>query len=386
MSIKILFIDDETRLQTLMMQKFRKEIFTKKFSFIFAQHGVEALETLQADSDIAVILTDINMPIMDGLTFLTELELYTKQSGRIITTIVISAYDDMINIRKAMNAGAFDFLTKPIDMQDLLVTIEKAINHTAQLQHAQEQTHLARETLRIANEQLEERVKERTAELEAFSRTVAHDLKNPLSNIISSAEFIIHAQSELSSTHMLRFIGLIEESGRKACQIIDELLLLSSVNRINVQSSRLNMQQIVEQAQHHLNFMIEKYHAQVRLPEEWPIAIGYGPWIEQVWINYISNGLKYGGRPPRIELGATNLPDGNYTRFWIRDNGLGLSQEAQDSLFTEFTRVSEIKVEGTGLGLAIVKRIVEKLGGEVGVDSQIGYGSEFYFVLPSENL
>ena len=225
MSIKILFVDDETRLQTLIMQKFRKEIFAKKFSFVFAQHGVEALEKLKTDSDITVILTDINMPVMDGLTFLAELKQYTKESGRIMTAIVISAYDDMTNIRKAMNTGAFDFLTKPIDMQDLLVTIEKAISHTRQLQHAQEQTRLAKEALHITNERLEERVKERTAELEAFSRTVAHDLKNPLSNIISSAEFIIHAQSELSLAHMLRFISLIEESGRKASQIIDELLL-----------------------------------------------------------------------------------------------------------------------------------------------------------------
>ena len=382
MSIKILFVDDETRLQTLMMQKFRKEIFTKKFKFVFAQHGAEALETLEADSDISVILTDLNMPIMDGLTFLTKLKEYKENSNRIVTTIVISAYDDMGNIRKAMNAGAFDFLTKPIDMQDLLITIENAIYHNKELQYAQQQTRLAKEALHLANEQLEQRVKERTAELEAFARTVAHDLKNPLSNIISSSQFLVDAHSELSPAHMLRFINLIEESGRKASQIIDELLLLATVNQANVTIDALNMHHIIELVQHRLGIMIEQYHAQIIIPQKWPVAMGYAPWVEQVWLNYLSNSLKYGGRPPHIELGATSLTHTGYIRFWIRDNGPGIPSSVQKSLFTEFTRVGQRKVEGTGLGLAIVKRIVEKLGGEVGLESQVGHGSEFYFTLP----
>jgi signal transduction histidine kinase len=106
--------------------------------------------------------------------------------------------------------------------------------------------------------------------------------------------------------------------------------------------------------------------------------------VEEVWANYISNAIKYGGKPPRIELGAGPQPNGT-VRFWVRDNGHGLSIEDQRRLFGEFSRLSEGQVEGHGLGLSIVRRIVTKLGGEVGVESQIGQGSMFYFTLPAAN-
>ncbi len=100
-----------------------------------------------------------------------------------------------------------------------------------------------------------------------------------------------------------------------------------------------------------------------------------------MWANYLSNGLKYGGQPPRLELGATSQPDG-MIRFWVQDDGPGLALEQQANLFTEFTRLSEIDVKGYGLGLSIVRRIIDKLGGQVGVESEVGQGSLFYFTLP----
>jgi len=96
--------------------------------------------------------------------------------------------------------------------------------------------------------------------------------------------------------------------------------------------------------------------------------MGHAPWIEQVWINYISNALKYGGRPPRVELGADPPSDGA-VRFWVRDNGPGFTPEEQARLFTPFTRLAQMSVEGHGLGLSIVQRIVDKLGGQVSAEA-----------------
>ncbi len=111
------------------------------------------------------------------------------------------------------------------------------------------------------------------------------------------------------------------------------------------------------------------------------MALGYGPWVEEVWANYLSNAIQYGGRPPRVELGATEQADG-MVRFWVRDNGPGLTPEEQARLFTPFTRLDQVRAKGHGLGLSIVRRIVEKLGGQVGVESEVGRGSVFTFTLP----
>jgi two-component system sensor histidine kinase/response regulator len=143
----------------------------------------------------------------------------------------------------------------------------------------------------------------------------------------------------------------------------------------------LDMASTVDEAQRRLTYMIEEHQAEIILPKSWPVALGYGPWVEEVWANYLSNAIQYGGRPPRVELGATVQADSQVC-FWVRDNGPGLTPEEQARLFTPFTRLDQVRVKGHGLGLSIVQRIVEKLDGQVGVESQVGQGSVFTFTLP----
>ncbi|MDR9416771.1 MAG: SpoIIE family protein phosphatase [Gracilimonas sp.] len=121
---KILVVDDEPDLQMLILQKFRKEIKQDVYTFDFAENGEEALNKLEDENDISLVLSDINMPKMDGLTFLTEAQ---KLENPTFKTVIVSAYGDMENIRTAMNRGAFDFVTKPIDFGDLTTTIEKSL-------------------------------------------------------------------------------------------------------------------------------------------------------------------------------------------------------------------------------------------------------------------
>ncbi len=131
----ILVVDDELEIQRLMQQRFRKKIQTGEFSFQFAQNGVEALQILRESHSIDMILTDIRMPEMDGLTLLSNL----AEFDRPLKAVVVSAYGDMKNIRTAMNRGAFDFLTKPIDFEDLEITINKTLACVHHLQEQQQQ-------------------------------------------------------------------------------------------------------------------------------------------------------------------------------------------------------------------------------------------------------
>ncbi len=132
MAAKILVVDDEIDLQELIRRKFRREIRRGEFDFEFANDGVDALEKIKDDPDIELVISDINMPRMDGLTLLEHMEGFEEQ----LKTIIISAYGDMDNIRAAMNRGAFDFVTKPIDFQDLQITIKKTLDQLDLLKEA----------------------------------------------------------------------------------------------------------------------------------------------------------------------------------------------------------------------------------------------------------
>jgi len=123
-TVSILCVDDEQDMEMLISQKFRKSIRDKEYSFIFAQNGIQALEKLDNNPNISLVLSDINMPEMDGLTFLLKLK---ERKNAEIKTVMVSAYGDMENIRTAMNRGAFDFITKPINFEDMEITIAKTV-------------------------------------------------------------------------------------------------------------------------------------------------------------------------------------------------------------------------------------------------------------------
>lgn len=174
MSAKILVVDNEPDLEHLLRQKFRKKIREKQFQLIFAHNGLEALLKLQAEPDIDIVLTDIYMPKMDGLTLLTKLnELYP-----IIKAVIISAYGDIENIRAAMNRGAFDFLTKPINLQDLEITTNKTLQHVQQMKAAWEQERLAQQAQAELLIRLQQEVTQRKrAEAERIKFTQELELK-----------------------------------------------------------------------------------------------------------------------------------------------------------------------------------------------------------------
>jgi signal transduction histidine kinase len=237
------------------------------------------------------------------------------------------------------------------------------------------------EIYQLRNVALQQEIQEREkliAELDAFAHTVAHDLKSPLSVIIGFGEML---RDEVSAPGAVKLVQELLKMGYKTSRIVDELLTLSSVRQEEVTPVPLDMAAVVQDATSRLVGMIESTEAEITMPLHWLQAMGYGPWVEEIWMNYISNAIKYGGTPPRVELGAT--PEDGQVRFWVRDNGPGLTPAQQRQLFSEFTRLGTTRIQGHGLGLSIVQRIVDKLGGRAGVESAPGQGSTFSFTLPA---
>lgn len=228
------------------------------------------------------------------------------------------------------------------------------------------------------------------SELDAYTQTVAHDLKNPLSLIVGYSNLMLRKERASLSESAQSSLQVIAQTGHKMTEIIDALLLLASVrNMAEVETKPLDTAVLVQTAWHRLTSSQESVTAELVQPASWPTAVGYAPWVEQVWVNYLSNAIKYGGQPPHVEVGAdvlTMTENGSrpFLRFWVRDNGKGLSPEESARLFQKFARLDQhTAVQGHGLGLSIVQRIVEKLGGSVGVESEPGVGSTFYFTLPA---
>lgn len=247
----------------------------------------------------------------------------------------------------------------------------------------------AEDELKEINKKLVSEIKQREKlidDLDSFAHTVAHDLKNSLGSIVSSCDVMEESIKDNETELVTEIARLIKTSASKTLQITQELLILATVSHQEIIKSELNMREIFQSAKSQLQDLILSKNTKITEPETWPVAIGYASWVEEIWTNYLSNAIKYGGNPSEIKVGADKTDD-DQVRFWVKDNGDGIKKEQQSKLFKKYIRLDPKKAEGYGLGLSIIKRIAEKLDGNVGVESpgEPGMGSTFYFELPIAN-
>ena len=338
--------------------------------------GARALTAIAASLPDLVLL-DIMMPEMNGYQVCQRLK--DNEQTRDIPIIFLSALDETEDKLRAFSVGGVDYVTKPFQLPEIIARVEAHVG----LRRLQQQLESANtelvERLEALN-RLNAELQARNEELDAFAHTVAHDLRNPLNIVLGYGELLANRVplNEIGS----QAVEGLQRSATKMADIISALLILAGVRKQPMPKlNPVNMDTIITDALMRLTPVIERHHAEIDQPENWPIVWSYAPWLEEVWVNFIDNALKYGGRPPRVELGANTLPGGRY-RFWVKDNGPGITPEQQSHLFIPFQRLGSVRVEGHGLGLSIVHRIVERLGGETGVESQPNQGSTFSFTLP----
>ncbi len=414
----ILVVDD-----TRANLRFLVEILTQQgYAVRPALDGHTALSSARARPP-DLILLDIMMPDIDGYEVCVRLKADT--ATRDIPIIFLSALNEVVDKIKAFEIGGVDYITKPFQVEEVLARVETHLalrNLQRRLQEKNEELVRVNEALtreiaerqqaQMALQQYARELEASNAELDAFAHTVAHDLKTPLTALIGFSSLLEQRFERLALERVRERLHMITETGHKMTDIINELLLLSSVRKVEeVQVAPLDMGGIIEGVCNRLAGVINTCGGEVCVPDAWPKVVSYAPWVEEVWVNYISNAFKYGGRPedqvpPLVTLGFTDAQDfavkgakdanpdhphsslrgltlDSQVVFWVKDNGIGLTKEQQARLFAQFTRLHEVRVEGHGLGLSIVQRIVEKLGGVVGVKSVVGQGSTFWFTLPA---
>jgi signal transduction histidine kinase len=258
------------------------------------------------------------------------------------------------------------------------VALEQEIKERIQIEQA----------LQAANEQLQAEISEREAliaDLDAFARMVAHDLKTPLQNL-SLLSYLLRRELAAypNPEAALSLVEQIQQTGMKAGSIINELLTLASLRSADIEFTPIEMNAVIQEALNRLQLTIDERKAEIHQINEFPLARGYTPWLVEVMVNLISNAIHYGGEPPKVDIGAERTPEG-FIRYWIKDNGNGISPQDQARLFQDFTRLGAQRVGGHGLGLSITRRIITKLGGTVGVEStgRPGEGAVFWFTLPA---
>jgi len=424
MTTKILVVDDEQLLEYVIQQKFRQKIRAKEIEFVFAHNGKEALEKIAEFPPFDLVLTDINMPEMDGLTLLEKL----SQIDNTLKAVVISAYGDMQNIRSAMNRGAFDFLTKPIDFQDMEITIQRALETVTQ----------ARKNLTELQEVQTQLIQnEKMVSVGQLVAGVAHEIYNPISFIIGNIEHAenyfqglmtalsiyqqhcslnnpeVQTQIEaLDIPFLLEDLPQLLNSMKGGTErILGISISLRSFSRADSTSKVLfNIHEGIDSSllilRHRLKANEGK--SEIKVIKDYgtfPPVECYPGQLSQVFLNILANAIdaleeRDTGRS-RDEIKAnpnfitirtflTNetekkIQDNStsHVRISITDNGRGMTEEVRQRVFNYLFTTKAVG-KGTGLGLSISRSIVEeKHGGWLTCNSTPGEGTEFIIEIPT---
>ncbi|MBI5669387.1 MAG: PAS domain-containing protein [Chloroflexi bacterium] len=272
------------------------------------------------------------------------------------------------------NARAFDLNISPLrDKQGLL---------TGRVVVLRDVSHLKRAEALIRQYAVE--LEERNSQLDAFGHTIAHDLKAPLSAVIGYSDMLMMFEGEWLSPQAKDYVRNIQQSAQKMERMVTELLQFASLHDIGGVVTQVDMNQVVKAASERFKIDIERRCVRLDIPPDLPPALGHAQWLEEVFANLISNAVKYIGKDNHSPcIAVRGSRQGAFVRYEVQDNGLGIEPENQKQLFEMFARFHKGEASGLGLGLSIVLQIVKRLGGRVGVDSEPGKGSTFWFTLPA---
>lgn len=390
---KILVVDDEIDLELLINQRFRQKIKDGSLAFSFANNGEQALTKLESQQDIDIVLTDINMPVMDGLTLLRRIG--EKKHG--CKCIVVSAYGDLQNIRTAMNSGAFDFVTKPIDFKDLERTIDKSLAELLIIKGGTEAKEKLEKTL--YEKELSEILRIKAEQSEKFKQqflaNMSHEIRTPMNAVIGLTSLLLKNNPR---EDQLRYMNAIKQSADNLLVIINDILDLSKIEAGKMSFEKINFKpaEVIHLLYNilHLKADEKKIALLTEVAPDVPAHLQGDPTrLTQILINLVGNAIKF-TEQGSVTIHVSSQLNESDTKicmlvFQIIDTGIGIAADKLLTIFESFSQASDDtnrKYGGTGLGLTISKQLIELQKGSIAVSSRMGHGTEFCFKIPYERV
>ncbi|MCL1465214.1 ATP-binding protein [Argonema galeatum] len=334
------------------------------------QIAVSACQTVLPD----LILLDIMMPNMDGYEVCQVLK--ADEKTREVPVIFISALDDVLDKVKAFRVGGIDYITKPFQIEEVLVRVTNQL--TIQQQHRQ----LTEQNAKL--QKLNEELACSNAELEQFAYIASHDLQSPLQAIVGYARILSWKYEKNLDDDAKRYIERIVNAGWRMTQLIEDLLAYSRVGTRTEEFNPTDCKTVLEEALGNLREEISSSGASIT-HSDLPTIRADRTQLMRLFQNLISNSIKFRRPevPPSIEITAQPKNNDEWL-IAVRDNGIGIETENFERIFEIFQRLHSYNdYPGTGIGMSICKKIVERHGGRIWVESQIEVGTTFYFTIPN---
>ena len=365
----VLIVDDDEVNRDILARQLGRLGFT----MAAAGTGNEALLSLR-QSRFDVALVDLMMPGMDGMELLEIMKADGAMSD--IPVIMMSALDDLDGVSRCMERGAEDYLFKPFEPVLLSARISAALERTRLR---------ARERERTAElERISQELRRSNEDLKQFAYAASHDLQTPLRTISTHLQLLERHLGDRLTADDRELLSYPVQAAIRMSHLIKDLLTYSQVSVQESKPSSVSCEAVLSSTLADLQGQIAEAQATVT-HTELPTVTADAVELRQLFSNLISNAIKYRSEaPPRIHMNAQAEP--NQWHFTISDNGVGIPPEYREDIFKLFCRLHGQERPGTGLGLAICKRIMERLSGQIWVESEPGVGSTFHFTIPHAQL
>jgi signal transduction histidine kinase len=374
MKSRILVVDDEKTIRDFLYQALTR---LGSFYVELADNGEEALKKIEKEN-FDLVLTDMKMPKMDGLQLIAEISKFKPET----LMVMLTGHGTIDTALEAMRRGASDYLTKPVNLDEMIVRLQKVLEERQRFVRLKDFA----TQLEIANQELK-RIDQIKSE---FVSVASHELRTPLAAIKNAIQLILSGKTGEINEDQSRFLSMAERNISRLTNILNDLLNLSRIEsgKIGMEFEELDLRVPIEFILTSLKPQADGKSIQLamEIQKDLPSVYADRQRLEQILTNLIGNAIKFTPEGGKIMVSAKSLNgQENRVAISVKDSGIGIPEDQREKIFEKFHQVEDSlrrSIAGTGLGLAITRGLVEAHNGKIWVESEVGKGSTFTFTLP----